>query len=84
MPIGGLQKKLSYRKVVGVPTLVISGLPLGKPGTKSHLDEGAMERCRVNYMGEGDGFPRVLAVMNLVNLKSPVACSNTKGAPTMH
>jgi hypothetical protein len=57
--IGGLQKKLSSCKVAGVSTLAISGLPLGSPGTKSHLDEGAAERCKVYYMGEGGGFPRV-------------------------
>jgi hypothetical protein len=32
-------------------------------------------------MGEGGGFPRVRAVMNLVNLELPVACLSTKGAP---
>jgi hypothetical protein len=40
-----------------------------------------MEWCRVYYMGEGGGFPRVRAVMSLVSLKLPVACPNTKGAP---
>jgi hypothetical protein len=32
-------------------------------------------------MGEGDGFPRVRAVVSLVNPESPVACPSTKGAP---
>jgi len=31
-------------------------------------------------MGEGDGFPRVWAVVNQVSPESPVACPNTKGA----
>jgi hypothetical protein len=31
-------------------------------------------------MGEGGGFPRVRAVVSLVNLKLPVACPSTKGA----
>jgi hypothetical protein len=84
IPIGGLHKKLSSHKVTGVPTLAISGLPHGSPRTKSHLDEGAAERCRVYYMGEGGGFPRIQVVMNLVNPKSPVALLSTKGAPTMH
>jgi len=39
--------------------LAISGLPLGSPGTKSHLDVGPVERCRVYYKGEGGGFPQV-------------------------
>jgi hypothetical protein len=84
IPIGVLPKKLWSRKVVGVPTLAISRLPFGSPRTKSHLDEGATERCRVYYMGEGGGFPRVWAVVSLVNLRSPVVRPSTKGAPTMH
>jgi hypothetical protein len=31
-------------------------------------------------MGEGGGFPRVQAVVSLVNLGSPVTCPRTKGA----
>ncbi len=31
-------------------------------------------------MGEGDGFPRVRAVVSLVSPESPVACLSTKGA----
>ncbi len=40
-----------------------------------------MERRREYYMGEGDGFPRIRAVVSFVSPKSPVACRNTKGAP---
>jgi hypothetical protein len=36
--IGGLHKKLCALKVVGVSVIAISRLPLGSPGTKSHLD----------------------------------------------
>jgi hypothetical protein len=32
-------------------------------------------------MGEGGGFPRVEAVVNLVSPESPMACPSTKGAP---
>jgi hypothetical protein len=32
-------------------------------------------------MGEGDGFPQIRAMVNLVSPKLPVACPNTKGAP---
>jgi len=32
-------------------------------------------------MGEGGGFPRVQAVMSLVNPELLMACPNTKGAP---
>ncbi len=44
----------------------ISGLQLGSPGKKSHLDVASAERCREYYMGEGGGFPRVQAVVSLV------------------
>jgi hypothetical protein len=30
-------------------------------------------------MGEGDGFPRVRAVVSLVRPELPVACPSTKG-----
>jgi hypothetical protein len=33
-------------------------------------------------MGEGGGFPRVRAVVSLVNPGSSVACPNTKGIET--
>jgi len=40
--------------------------PLGSPGTKSHLDVGPVERCRIYYKGKGGGFPQVQAVVSLV------------------
>jgi len=43
-----------------------SELPLGSPGTKSHLDVGHVERCKVYYKGEGGDFPQVRAVVSLV------------------
>jgi hypothetical protein len=49
----------------------ISGLPLGRPGTKSHLDVAPMERRIVYYKGEGGGFPQVQAVVSLVCLSCP-------------
>jgi hypothetical protein len=64
--IRGLHAKLWRPKVAGVPTLAISGLPLGSPGTKTHLDVGPMERWGVYYKGEGGGFPQVRAVASLV------------------
>jgi hypothetical protein len=38
----------------------------GVPGEKSHLDVGLVERSRVYYKREGDGFPQVQAVVSLV------------------
>ncbi len=64
--IRGLHTKLWRPKVAGVPTLAISGFPLGSHGTKNHLDVGPVERCRVYYEGEGGGFPQVRAVVSLV------------------
>jgi hypothetical protein len=76
-----MQRKLCTLKVAGVPVVGILGLSLGSPGTKSHLDVAPVESCRVHYMGEGDGFPRVRAVMSLMNPKSPMVCPSTKGVP---
>jgi hypothetical protein len=67
--------------VVGVQIGTVSGLLLGSPGIKSHLDVGAMERCREYYMGEGGGFLRVRAVVSLVSPELLVAYLSTKGAP---
>ncbi len=50
--IRGLHTKLWGPKVVGVPTLGISGLPFGSPGTNCHLDVGFMKRHRIYYKGE--------------------------------
>ncbi len=41
------------------------------PGEESHLDVGPVERCRIYYKGEGDGFPQVRAVVNLMCLCCP-------------
>jgi len=46
-------------EVARVPTLGISRVPFGNPGTKCHLDVGLVERHRIYYKGEGDGFPQV-------------------------
>jgi hypothetical protein len=71
-------------KVARIPTLAISKLPLGSPETKSHLDVNLVERHKVDYKGEGGGFPQVQAVVSLVNPSLPVARPSTKNAPIMH
>jgi hypothetical protein len=76
--IKGFHTKLWGPKVAKVPTLAISGLPLGSPRTKCHLDVGLVERHRVYYKGEGGGFPQVQAVISLVSLSLPVARPNNK------
>jgi hypothetical protein len=82
--IGGLHTKLWVPKVVRVPTLTISGLPLGSPRTKSHLDVSLVERHRIYYKRNGGDFPQVRAVVNLVNLSLPMVRPSTKSAPIMH
>jgi hypothetical protein len=51
---------------------------LGVPGKKSHLDVASAESCKVYYMGEGGGFPRVWVVVSQVSPRLPVTCFNTK------
>jgi hypothetical protein len=50
----------------------------GSPETKSHSDVSATKRRREYYMGEGGGFPRVQAMVNLVSPESPMACLSIK------
>jgi len=67
--IKSLHTKLWAHKIAGIPTMRISGFPLGSPGTKCHLDVGLMERHKVYCKGEGGGFPQVRAVVSLVSLE---------------
>jgi hypothetical protein len=78
VPIGGWGEKLCSSKVPGLQPGTISGLLLGSPGKKIHLDVASAERCRVFYMGEGGGFPQVQAVVSQVSPRLPVVCPNTK------
>ncbi len=50
--------KLWVPKVARDPSLGISGLPLGIPETKCHLDVGLVERHKIYYKGEGCDFPK--------------------------
>jgi len=54
--IRGLHTKLWPFKVVGVPTLGISRLPIGSPRTKWHLGVGLVAMHIIYYKGEGGGF----------------------------
>jgi hypothetical protein len=82
--IGGLHAKLWACKVMGVPIVRILGLPLGSPETKCHLDVGLMKRHKIYYKREGDGFPQVWTMMNLVNPSLFVVHPNTKNVLIMH
>jgi hypothetical protein len=50
-------------QVLGVQIGTVSGLHLGSPGKKSHLDVAFARSCREYYKGEGGGFPWVQAVV---------------------
>ncbi len=82
--IEGLHVKLWAPKITGVPILAISGLPLGSPRTKYHLDVGLVEKHIVYYKGEGGGFPQVQVVVSFVNSSLPVVRPNTKSVSTLH
>jgi hypothetical protein len=69
--ITGLHTKLCALKVAGILVVRISGLPLGSPGTKSHLDVAPVENYKVYYKGEGGGFSQVRDVVSLVCLGCP-------------
>ncbi len=64
--IKGFHAKLYAPKVIGFPVVGILALPLGSPGTKSHLDVAPVERHRVYYKGEGGGFSQVRVMVSLV------------------
>jgi len=63
-----LYVKLWAPKVVGIPVVGISGLPLGSLETKWHLGAGPVARHKVYYKGEGGGFPQVRVVMSRVQV----------------
>jgi hypothetical protein len=69
--IEGLHRKLCALKVVEMPAIGISGLSLGSPGTKSHLDVVLGESYIVYYKGEGGGFSQVQAVVCFVSPSCP-------------
>jgi hypothetical protein len=78
--IKGLHTKLWAPKVAKVPTMGISG----SLGTKCHLDVVLVKRHKEYYKGEGGGFPQVWVVVNLMSLRLPMACPNTKSAQIMY
>ncbi len=82
--IRGLHTKLWGPKVIGVPTLGISGFPNGSLETKCHLDVHLVQRHKMYYKGEGGGFPQVRAVVSFVSPSLPEARPSTKNAQIMH
>jgi len=66
IPIRVWGEELWASKVPRLQLGTVSGLQLGSPGKKSHLDVASAEIYGVYYMGEGGGFPWVRAVVSLV------------------
>ncbi len=54
------------------------------PTWECQLDVGLVERHKVYYKGEGDGFPQFRVVVSLMSPNLPMACPSTKSAPTVH
>ncbi len=67
VPIRTWGEKLWTPKVPRVQTGTVSGLQLGSPGKKNHLDVAFVRSCRKYYKGEGGGFPWVRAVVSQVS-----------------
>jgi hypothetical protein len=65
-PIEGRSREIWAAKVPRVQPGTVSGLLLGSPGKKCHLDVASAESYKEYYKGEGDGFPRVRAVVSQV------------------
>ncbi len=53
-------------QVPGLQLGIVSGLQLGSPRKKSHLDVASAESYRVYYKGEDGGFPQVRTMVSLV------------------
>jgi hypothetical protein len=65
-PIRSCSREIWAPKVLGLQPGIVSGLLFGSPRKKNHLDVASAESCRVYYMGEGGGFPRVRVVVSRV------------------
>jgi len=69
--IGLCSREIWAPKVPRLQFGAVSGLRLGSPGKKSHLDVSSVASHREYYKGESGGFPQVRAVMSLVCLCCP-------------
>jgi len=56
--IGLCSREIWAPKVPGLQPRTVSGLQLGSPGKKSHLDVASVASHREYYKGEGGGFPK--------------------------
>jgi hypothetical protein len=76
--IEGLHTKLWAPKVVKIPTLGISGLPLANLETKCHLGASFVARHIVYYKGGRWWLPPNLGYGESYESMLPMACSCTK------
>jgi len=65
-----LQSGVMTVQSLGSPVRTISGLHFGSPENLCHSNVASATSRREYYMGEGGGFPRVRAVVNLVCLSA--------------
>ncbi len=75
------EKKIMTSQSLGSSNRDSFWTPLWESRDKKPFKRGCDEVTQRYYMGEGGGFPRVQAVVSLVNPELPVACPNTKGVP---
>jgi len=66
VPIRVWGEELWASKVPGLQLGTVSGLLLGNPGKKCHLDVASAVRHKEYYMGEGGGFSQVRVVVSLM------------------
>jgi hypothetical protein len=71
-------------KVVGIPTLGISRLPLWNPKIKWHLGVAPVAMHKIYYKGEGGGFPLSPSHGECSESVFARGLSVHQSAPTMH
>ncbi len=77
--------KILHTKLWKIPKIrTLTIFQLGNPETKWHLGVGLMAKHKEYYKEEGDGFPQVWAMVNIMNPCLPVAFPCTKNVPPMH
>jgi len=65
-PDSSLGRGVMAAQSSGSPAGTLSRLHFGSPNKMCHSDVASATSCREYYKGEGGGFPRVRAVVNLV------------------
>jgi hypothetical protein len=79
-----LQSGVTSIQSLGTPTGTISGLQLGSPGKKSHLNVALAERCREYYMGGRWWLPPSPGRGESCESKCPWFVPTSKGVPNVN